>query len=268
MKNELSQLIDEYRSLSAGVVNVDLFDQMVHTHHSTALEGSSLTLAETQTLLEKGLTALGKPLVDHLMVVDHQKALQYVLTVAANKTPLSSALLQEIAGLVMAGTGTPVNTILGTYDIAKGDFRKGGVSAGSRVFMDAAKVPRQVARLCDELNQAIGEVNEPEDVYALSFLAHYQLVTIHPFGDGNGRTSRLLMNYVQHVHGLPLSLVNVQDRTAYIAALESSRQQENTVPILTFMMNQLITFLNEEISRLKPVQKQIKGHKGGLSLLF
>ena len=75
--------------LTTGVINFELYNQMVHTHHSTAIEGSTLTLLETQTLLEKGLTAGGKPLEHQLMVVDHQAAQQLVLDWATQNEPIN-----------------------------------------------------------------------------------------------------------------------------------------------------------------------------------
>ncbi|UFH57639.1 hypothetical protein LN737_30605 (plasmid) [Spirosoma sp. KNUC1025] len=73
------------------------------------------------------------------------------------------------------------------------------------------------------------------------------------------------MNYVQQYHGLPLSLVYAQDRTAYIAALEESRRQEAIKPIPDFMYGQLTQFLSQEIARLSKPQLP---KKGGLTLLF
>ena len=107
-------------------------------------------------------------------------------------------------------------------------------------------------------------------MYDLSFQAHYQLVTIHSFGDGNGRSSRLLINYVQHYHKLPLSLVYAQDRTAYVSALEKTRREENPQAINQFMHDQLKKFLTDEIARLTPKQTPVvKPRKpGGLSLMF
>lgn len=268
MQPSLTDLITTYRRLSAGVLNYDAFDAMIHTHHSTAIEGSSLTLEETQTLIEKGLTAAGKPLVDHLMALDHQQAMRYVLDLASAKTPLTMPIIQHIGGLVMRQTGGQVNTILGSYDTAKGDLRKSGVSAGSRIFMDQAKVPAKLTGLLKEINAAIHEVKTPKAIYDLSFITHFQFVNIHPFGDGNGRTSRLLMNYVQQFHQLPLSLVQGKDRTGYVQALEAARSQENTQPLLVFMTDQLTQFLQQEIQRLQPTIKEVPRRRGGLSLIF
>ena len=266
----LPDLIKRYKQLTQEVINFDLFNQMVHTHHSTAIEGSTLTLLETQTLLEKGLTAGGKPLQDHLMVLNHQQAQTMVLEWAKFRRPLNRSMLQELGAAVMQQTGGPTNTILGTFDSTKGEFRLVGVSAGQRQFMDARKVPTAVDTLLKEINTAITEAQTVRQVYDLSFQAHYQLVTIHPFGDGNGRSSRLLMNYVQQYHNLPLSLVYAQDRTAYVNALEATRRQENLQPLNQFMYGQLTKFLTQEIDRISQQQspKETPKRKGGLSLLF
>lgn len=268
----LPELIKHYQALTTGVINFELYNQMVHTHHSTAIEGSTLTLLETQTLVEKGLTAGGKPLEHHLMVVDHQGAQQLALDWATQHEPLNRARLQAIAAAVMRQTGGPTNTLLGTFDSSLGEFRTVSAMAGSRMFMDARKVPAAVDTLLKEMNTLLPAVKTVRQVYDLSFQVHFQLVSIHPFGDGNGRTSRLLMNYVQQYHGLPLSLVYAQDRTAYIAALEESRRQEDTKPIADFMYGQLTQFLLRETARLSTPQSPktsnpLKG-KGGLTLLF
>lgn len=269
--SNLTELIDQYRQLTDGVINFDFYNQMVHTHHSTAIEGSSLTLIETQTLLEKGTVAGGKPLNDHLMVVDHQRAQELMLNMASGKEPLSRARIQQLCAAVMRNTGGPRNAIMGSFDTSKGDFRTVTVMAGSRIFMDAKKVIPALDKLIEEINRAIKEVKTPQQIYDLSFQAHYQFVSIHPFGDGNGRTSRLLMNYVQHYHGLPLSLVYAQDRNAYVEALEKTRADESVKPILQLMHQQLQKFLTNEIERLsqqqKPILKPAKKGKG-LSFVF
>ena len=264
----LHSLIERYRQLSSGVINFDLLNLMVHTHHSTAIEGSTLTFLETQTLIEKGLTAAGKPLSDHLMILDHQEAFQLVLEMASQHEPLNRAGIQRIAAAVMRQTGGQTNTLLGNFDSSKGDLRTVSVMAGSRMFMDARKVPAALDALLVEINKAIAEVKTPRQLYDLSFMAHYQLVTIHPFGDGNGRTARLLMNYMQHYHNLPLSLVYAEERTNYIGSLEENREKQTPEPMLAFMHGQLEKFLQLEIQRLQPTVKQIPRRLGGLTMIF
>lgn len=83
------------------------------------------------------------------------------------------------------------------------------------------------------------------------FKVHFDFVSIHPFGDGNGRASRLLMNFVQCYFGLPLSIVFKQDRIKYINALEDARSKENLKPFYDFMNKQYAKFLNAEIKHLQ-----------------
>ena len=79
------------------------------------------------------------------------------------------------------------------------------------------------------------------------FRAHYQLLLLQPFGAGNGRVARLVMNYVQHYHALPLSLVHSADRPAYVTSLQQSRRDGNEQAFLQFMHNQLVCFLRREV---------------------
>lgn len=221
------------------------------THHSTAIEGSSLTEPQATDLLEFGKTAKNKPMEDHLMVVDHYKALRFVVDEASTKKPLSVELIQKIASEVTKNTGGVVNTAIGSYDIAKGDFRLGTVRAGSRTFPDYKKVPGMVVDLCDEINNELPTVQSFQDKCNLAFKVHFEFVSIHPFGDGNGRTSRLLMNYIQAYFNLPLSVVLKQDRIRYINALEAARLTGDITPFYHFMYGQYAKFLKREIGLLK-----------------
>jgi Fic family protein len=150
----------------------------------------------------------------------------------------------------MKNTGAEVNTVMGTYNIANGDFRLGTVRAGTRTFPDYKKVPDLVDRLCSEINEKITVTNTFEEKCNISFSAHFQLVSIHPFGDGNGRVSRLIMNYIQARFELPLSMVFKQDRIRYINALEAARTKENEQPFLNFMYAQYAKFLKKEIAQI------------------
>jgi Fic family protein len=87
---------------------------------------------------------------------------------------------------------------------------------------------------------------EWKDIYRLSFDAHLRLVEIHPWLDGNGRTARLLMNYIQVCHQLIPTKMYKEDKAAYIAALIESREKEDNLPFHIFMLQQHLKSLREE----------------------
>jgi Fic family protein len=105
----------------------------------------------------------------------------------------------------------------------------------------------------------------------LSFDAHYDLVSIHPFGDGNGRTSRLLMNFIQHYHQLPIAPVFREDRADYIEAMTQSREEKSMEPFYEFMGGQYLKYLKSEIAKYQSRQNEgISKDKSGedYSLVF
>ena len=251
---KIEQLAKEYQKLAKGVINYERYTWYAIAHHSTAIEGSTLTEKQSIDLLEFGKTAAKKPLEDQLMLMDYYNALKYTLSVATETKPvlyISIPILKAIAAKVKLNTGEIINTPLGTFDTAKGDFRLCSVRAGTRLFPDFRKVPDLVKNLLNSLNADMVKAKTFEDKCNIAFRAHFGLVSIHPFGDGNGRTSRLLMNYVQAHFNLPLGIVYKQDRLKYIEALESARKKEDITPFLKFMYSQYAKFLKHEINRLK-----------------
>ena len=247
---DIEKLANRYRVLSRGMVNQDKYTYYAITHHSTAIEGSTLTEKQTINLLEFGLTAGSKPIEHHLMVIDHNKALDYVIRSARDKTPLTIEFIQKIGSMVKMSTGSIVNTAIGTYDTSKGELRLSGVRAGNRLFPDYKKVPSLLKTLCETTNEQLKKVKTFEEITNLAFKVHYDFVSIHPFGDGNGRTSRLLMNYIQLRFNLPLAIVFKQDRAKYIDALESARIKDNIEIFQEFMYVQYEKFLKAEIKVL------------------
>ena len=224
--------------------------------HSTAIEGSTLTELDTQLLFDEGITAKGKPLVHHLMNEDLRKAYIFALSKAKEKTALTPDFLKELNALVMSSTGSITNVLGGSFDSSKGDFRLCGVTAGygGKSYMNYLKVPDSISELCNEINKKLKEVKNLKDIYDLSFDAHLNLVTIHPWSDGNGRTSRLLMNYLQSYHELILTKIYKEDRVEYIASLIESREKENSAPFREFMAQQFLKMLTETISNYKKSQ--------------
>ncbi len=115
--------------------------------------------------------------------------------------------------------------------------------------MSYNKVPKAVAEFCDWLNTALDEVDR-EDVaacYRLSFEAHYRLVTIHPWVDGNGRTTRLVMNMLQRQLGLVPSIVPSDSKLDYIEALIKTRETDDLTIIQDLMIAQHIATLETRL---------------------
>lgn len=260
--------IEEYRSLKLNeVVDYDKFNQFAITAHSTQIEGSTLTIEETTLLIDEGITPKGKPLEHSLMVKDHHEALQLAIKFGTDNRPITIESICELNAAVMANTGLKYNTPLGTVDGSKGELRKGSVLVQKRYFPTYNKVPVLLEKLCEILNKGMSETLTLRERINLSYGAHFNLVSIHPHYDGNGRTSRLLMNQIQSKFGLPLSCVYKEDKQDYIEALEKSRKVENMDPFRKFMDGQYRKYLSQEI-HLYRSQNQDQGNSKGISFLF
>lgn len=250
MNDSLLHLIEKVQVLSKGNVNFDKLAMYITTFHSTSIEGSTLTENEVINLLSYNKTAK-KPMNHHLMVMDHYEALSYCVQEAERKKTISLKFIQELAALVNKNTGSIVNTALGEYDISKGELRLGGVFAGNRQDPDARKILVLLDKLILETNEKLVSSKTVEEQIKLAFWLHFEFVSIHPFGDGNGRVARLLMNYILCYFQLPMTIVFKQDKIKYIDALESSRRTENIANFYKFMFSQYSKFLKKELKILQ-----------------
>ena len=260
VRQEIEQLYQKFQQLGISeAVDYEKYYLYSLITHSTAIEGSTLTEAEAQMLFDEGLTAKGKPLVYHLMNEDLKKAYEFAKEEAKCKKPINSALLQKLNSTLMRTTGSIYNVMGGSFDSSKGEFRLCGVTAGigGRSYMSYQKVPAKVDELCALLQEKQKTVGTFREQYELSFNAHLNLVTIHPWVDGNGRTARLLMNYIQFCYNLFPTKIFKEDREEYISALRLSQEDEVNQPFLDFMAGQLKKSLSLEIERFNTSQKKI-----------
>jgi Fic family protein len=124
-------------------------------YHSTKIEGCSLTETDTKVLLDKDITANGKPLMDHLMVKDHYAAFMFMKDQAAAKRTLSLEFLKETESILMKNTGAIVNSEAGTFNTAKGDFRLAQVYVEKKYFPDYKKVPDLILNLINNVNSSL-----------------------------------------------------------------------------------------------------------------
>jgi Fic family protein len=249
----LDLLLTQYRSTLTEVDESQhlFFNDMAVVYHSNAIENSTLTLDETILLLEHRLSPNGKPLTDIFMAEDHYQALRFVLEMAQNKKALSHDSIKEIAAKLMKNTGGMVESISGSFDVSKGEYRKVVVRAGQSIFPEPSKVQNLMDEFIANINDSINKVKSNLEIYNLSFDAHFQAVSIHPFGDGNGRFSRLMMNYIQAYHQLPLIYMDHTDKQRYFDALVRSRDSQDIEIFRNYMLELTVKSIEEQINFYK-----------------
>ena len=257
LSDQLLTVLDEYKQLGiAEQIDYDKFYLYSLITHSTAIEGSTVTEIENQLLFDEGISAKGRTMQEQLMNLDLKKAYEQAIRLAKSHTDFSVEMLKELSSIVMKNTGSQYNTVQGSFDASKGDLRLVNVTAGAggKSYLNYAKVPSKLTTFCQEMNKRRWVLADSKDIleqYLLSFDAHFQLVTIHPWADGNGRMSRLIMNYIQFEFGLVPTKVKKEDKAEYIQALVESREQDNTLPFREFMLREHLTNLRKEIENFK-----------------
>ena len=250
----LLQLLDRHRALGISEqIDYDKFYLYSIIVHSTAIEGSTVTEVEAQLLFDEGITSSKRTLVEQQMNLDLKVAYEYGREWIKRHEPITVDWLITLASKVMARTGSEYSAIGGNFSAAKGELRKLNVSAGigGKSYMSYLKVPERLAAFCEELNRRRKTV-DPTDicaVYDLSFWAHYELVTIHPWADGNGRTSRLLMNLLQMEFGVLPTKVLIEDKATYIQALIDTREAEDITIFQNCMASLHIQHLKTDIDQ-------------------
>ena len=236
MKQELiKKLLDalkEYELLGiADQIDYKKFYLYSLITHSTAIEGSTVTEIENQLLFDEGITAKGRSLQEQMMNLDLKAAYEHSMQLAHQHKDFSVEMLKNLSALVMKNTGASYNTAQGSFDASKGDLRLVGVTAGigGRSYMNYQKVPAKLEEVCKQLNQRRSELSNLDDIidkYLFSFDAHYQLVTIHPWVDGNGRMSRLVMNHLQYEFGLVPVKIHVRNISKEIEEYKKSQDDD------------------------------------------
>lgn len=233
--------LDERRPLPPAIVT-KLKEHMnvAWTYHSNAIEGSSITLPETRAILLDGLTVNGKPLREHLEVINHKHAIDFVETLALASVPFTEHTIRQIHTLVL-------RTI---DDENAGRYRRVQVyiTGSEHVPPEPVAVPPLMADLGQWLTSDEFVGLHPVEQAAL---AHLRLVDIHPFVDGNGRTARLLMNLLLIRHGYPPAIIHYERRVAYYTSLEKAHGQK-VEPFLTLIAETVDRSLDMYLSATQP----------------
>ena len=274
MANKLEQLVTRYRKLGIdNQIDYDKFYLYSLITHSTAIEGSTITELENQIMFDHGVSLKGKSIEEQSMNLDLKAAYEKAIELAKQHKPITIDMLISLSALVMKNTGKEYNTALGNFSSARGELRLLNVTAGvgGRSYMNYSKVPAKLAEFCDQLNaeRVKSATMTVDELYQMSFDAHYNLVTIHPWADGNGRMARMVMNMLQFEFGLIPTKILKEDKEEYIKALVATREDDRLDIFRGFMtsmmkqnlQNEIATYLesigNEE-SREKPRKSREK----------
>jgi Fic family protein len=220
------------------------------TYHSTRIEGNVLDRDETLLLLRDKVPPEGKNPICSQMSEDHHSALLRIADDAYNSNhKFSVTYLQLISGLVLRRTGSKHNTALGTTDESKGDFRLHSVHIDGHYFISYSEIYSTVIRFTERVHEMMSTISKSSDrvplVVRLAIFCHFSIVEIHPFSDGNGRTARLIMNYILLKYDLPLLVVDSDSRDKYISALKECRVNGSTDPIILFLMKEYMRSLKD-----------------------
>ena len=209
------------------------------TYTSNAIEGNTLTLRETAEVIEHGITVGGKSLRDHLEAVDHYDALLWMRELAATAASIGEDVVREVHRRIVVRSQPQ---IAGLYSLLPRRI------AGSPViFSHPAKIPSQMLAFGAWLEKTR---LDPRSV----FEAHFRLTAVHPFGDGNGRTARLLMNLLLIRGGYPPVAVRPEDRKAYLDALERGSLTGDLEPFQTVMHERLDMTLEDYVANVQQAQ--------------
>ncbi|WP_229212550.1 Fic family protein [Dyadobacter soli] len=180
------------------------------TYNSNSIEGNTLSLRETQLVLQEGITIQGKSLREHFEAHNHEKAIQYLYGLVSPGYSMRSIDILSLHGLVLRSI----------EDDFAGRVRNGGVRIAGANFVppNARKVPDMLDELIEFTNSNPMGLND----VVLATIFHHRLVWIHPFFDGNGRTVRLAMNLLLMRAGFPPAIILKNDRKKYYDALNQA----------------------------------------------
>ncbi len=226
LKTELNALRPIAPELEARVMQKLRLDWNYHSNH---LEGNSLNYGETKALLLFGITAQGKPLKDHVEITGHNEAIDWVLDVVKGDMPLTEAFIRQLHVLLLkepytikskTAQGLPTSKTIQVGQYKNSDNHVETVTGEMFYFASALETPAKMADLIAwyAAQQARADVNP----ILLAAEFHYRFIRIHPFDDGNGRTARILMNFILMRFDYPPAVIKTEDKANYFAVLQQA----------------------------------------------
>ncbi len=232
--------LDELRPVSeASLLALQHSYDVDLTYTSNAIEGNTLTLRETAELIEHGITVGGKPLRDHLEALDHFDAVLWMRELVASSVTIDDKTICELHRRIVLRSQPDIAGIYSSHAHR--------IAGSSAIFPNPAKIPN--------LMEAFGrQLSHVEPTPQESFNAHFRLVAIHPFSDGNGRTARLLTNLMLLRAGYPPVAIRPEDRKTYLDSLEHASLSDVLDSFYSLMYERLDATLEDYVTRLLEVK--------------
>lgn len=251
LKNEL----DSIRPLSKEQEEIIMQKfRLDWNYNSNNLEGNSLTYGETKALLLHGITAQGKPLKDHFEITGHDEAIKWIEDLVTGDFPLTENFIRELHTLLLkspyevkaiTSDGHPT-----TRRIAVGQYKTAPNHVKTKTgeifrFATPEETPAKMHDLISWYRSESGKPNVNPIILAAEF--HYRFIRIHPFDDGNGRTARIIMNFILMKFGYPPVIIKTEDKENYFSALQQADGGE-IEPFINYIGQNLIRSLEIMIS--------------------
>ena len=216
--------------------------EVLFSCHSCAIEGNSFTIDDTRILKEQGLAMVpvGRSLLECAEMADHFRAFRHV--VSHLDAPFDEALLRETNRLVTQNTLS-----YRAPDAIAGEYTTMDMAAGDTVFGDHETLIARVPGLMSATARAIASGEVHPMIVAARFHGYFEY--LHPFRDGNGRTGRLMSNWILLHAGLPLLIIDVKDRSQYIEALRQIRSEGTDEYLISFFFRTAIDRMQAEMSQ-------------------
>jgi len=207
--------LDSFRPFSAEIVR-KLEEQFVveWTYNSNAIEGNTLTLKETELVINRGLTIGKKSLSEHFEAINHKEGIQYLYDLVKKKKELSEDTILALHKIILKNID----------DSEAGHYRASNVMITGAIHIPPSAV--KIKKLMGEFFEWYYKNKKKMSVAELAAWAHYKIVHIHPFIDGNGRTARLLMNLILIQNGYPPAVILNVDRQKYYRALKDADREK------------------------------------------
>ena len=242
LKQELDSLRPIDKEKEAIIMQKFRLDWNYHSNH---LEGNSLTYGETRALILFNITAQGKPLKDHFEITGHNEAINWVIDLVNGERPLTENFIRELHMLLLKesyevdaitpdGNPTKKRVTVGSYKTTANHVK----TKTGEIFRFAT--PEETPSKMNDLLNWFNEKRIVDNINPIFLAAefHYKFIRIHPFDDGNGRTARILMNFILMQFGYPPAIIKTEDKANYFAVLQLADAGE-IEPFIDFIAKNL-----------------------------